>query len=176
MNYMLLPLKRYAQFSGRSRRKEYWMFWLFQVLVYAILITLMMATGSAAFLTGDPSAAGAGFAGLGVLGLLYALFSLAMLIPQLAVTVRRLHDTNRTGWWILAPILPYLLVLAGAFTAAGSGTEAGVGTGGILGLVGILAVVVAGIALFVFMLLEGTRGPNNYGPDPKGADYGEVFG
>ena len=98
-----------------------------------------------------------------------------MFIPNLAVTVRRLHDTNRTGWWILAPLAPYVLMFAGGAMAglarptigrarrhAGHGRRCS-------------RVLVLGLVLLVFYFLEGTTGPNKYGPDPKGEDTGQVF-
>jgi uncharacterized membrane protein YhaH (DUF805 family) len=90
-----------------------------------------------------------------------------MFIPALAVAVRRLHDTNRSGWWLLAPLAGYVVMFIGA----------GVGgsVGGILAMVGMIAVLGLGLTLIVFMFLEGTRGPNNYGPDPKGEALDQVF-
>ncbi|HEX6377225.1 MAG TPA: DUF805 domain-containing protein [Allosphingosinicella sp.] len=174
MNWMFLPLKRYAEFSGRSRRMEYWMFQLFMFLVYIALMLLMMILGGGALMSGgDPGAiAAAGGAAMIVLAL-YGLFALAMFIPSLAVTVRRLHDTNRSGWWILAPLAGYVVMAVGGAMAAGSPDNPGLG--GILAMVGLVAVIGLGITLLVFMFLEGTRGPNKYGPDPKGEALDQVF-
>ena len=87
MNWYLNVLKdKYAVFSGRARRKEYWMFLLFNVLI-AIGLGIIEAV-------------------IGTGGLLGAVYSLAVLIPSIAVTVRRLHDTSRTGWWILIVLVP----------------------------------------------------------------------
>jgi uncharacterized membrane protein YhaH (DUF805 family) len=140
MNWMLMPLKRYAEFSGRSRRMEYWMFQLFMFLVYMAMMVLMMIVGGGAMMTGgDPSAAmAAGGAVLIIFGL-YALFALAMFIPSLAVSVRRLHDTNRSGWWILAPLSGYVIMLIGTVMAAGSPDNPGIG--GILAMIGLIAPV-----------------------------------
>ena len=88
MDWYLAVLKKYAVFSGRARRKEYWMFLLFNLL---IAVTLGVIEG----VLGSP----------GVLGLLY---TLAVLIPGLAVTIRRLHDTDRTGWWLLIGLVPLI--------------------------------------------------------------------
>jgi uncharacterized membrane protein YhaH (DUF805 family) len=173
MHWMLLPLKRYAEFSGRSRRKEYWMFVLFQILVSILLTVLIIALGGAAILgSSDPTALAAAGGGVALVGGLYFLFSIAMFIPSLAVGVRRLHDTNRTGWWMLAPLLPYLVLIFGAFgasDASGGGAIAG------LAIVAGLAVLVLGITLLVFLLLDGTRGPNRYGADPKGGASADIF-
>jgi uncharacterized membrane protein YhaH (DUF805 family) len=175
MNFMLLPLKRYAEFSGRSRRMEYWMFQLFMFLVYMAIMVLMMVVGGGALMmsSGDPSAAfAAGGAVMLIFGI-YCLFALAMFIPSLAVSVRRLHDTNRSGWWILAPISGYVIMVIGGLMAAATPDNPGVG--GVLAMVGVVAVLGLGLTLLVFMFLEGTRGPNNYGPDPKGEALDQVF-
>ena len=92
MNWYLQALKKYADFSGRARRKEYWFFILFYLI---ILIVLMIVDGFVGTQLG-----GAGF------GILTCIYALAMLIPALAVTVRRLHDTGRSGWWILIQFVP----------------------------------------------------------------------
>ncbi|TPV22423.1 DUF805 domain-containing protein [Pantoea anthophila] len=78
-------LKKYAVFTGRARRKEYWMFTLFNILI--------------AFLLGIVETV------IGVGDILSNLYSLAVLIPGIAVGVRRLHDTDRSGWWLLLPIV-----------------------------------------------------------------------
>jgi uncharacterized membrane protein YhaH (DUF805 family) len=84
------------------------------------------------------------------------------LVPQIAVGIRRLHDTNRSGWWILLPILPYGIGFALAGPAILSGSMAGLGMAGLFFLIGMVCAVV----LFVFMVLPGTKGDNGYGPDP----------
>jgi uncharacterized membrane protein YhaH (DUF805 family) len=171
---MLMPLKRYAEFSGRSRRMEYWMFQLFMFLVYIAMMVLMMIVGGGAMMSGgDPSAMmAAGGAAMIIFGL-YGLFALAMFIPSLAVSVRRLHDTNRSGWWILAPLSGYVIMLIGTVMVAGNPDNPGIG--GVLAMIGMIAVIGLGLTLLVFMFLEGTRGPNNYGPDPKGEALDKVF-
>ena len=88
MNWYLEPLKKYAVFSGRARRKEYWMFILFNMVIVFVLGLIE------------------GFAGSpGVLG---GIYGLAVLIPTIAVFVRRLHDTNRSGWWWLISFIPLI--------------------------------------------------------------------
>ena len=93
MDWMLMPLRRYAEFSGRSQRKEYWMFFLFQIIVVVVLGIIEGALG----LTGMVA---------GAYGPLTALFWLAVLIPGIAVGIRRLHDTDRSGWWLLLAFVP----------------------------------------------------------------------
>lgn len=94
MNWFLLVLKKYAVFTGRSQRAEYWYFVLFLILISIGLAMIDGVTG-----TLDPET------GIGLLG---GLFSLATLIPSIAVGVRRLHDTGRSGWWLLIGFVPLI--------------------------------------------------------------------
>jgi len=91
MHWYLQALNKYAVFTGRSRRKEYWMFQLINLLIAAVLIAADLASGMRSF---------------GVNALL-ALYTLATVIPSLAVTIRRLHDINRSGWWLLISLVPF---------------------------------------------------------------------
>jgi len=104
MEWMILPYRRYAEFSGRSRRKEYWMFALFNVAV-AVAITAIFGqttyTQSGMFASAFTNVTGVG-------GILLALFRLASFIPGLAVGVRRLHDQDRSGWLLLLLLVPIL--------------------------------------------------------------------
>jgi uncharacterized membrane protein YhaH (DUF805 family) len=94
MSWFLIALKKYATFDGRARRKEYWFFVLFYIL-FAIAATFIdVLTGSF-----DP------MSGLGMLGTLLAL---GLFIPSIAVSVRRLHDTDRSGWWFLINFVPLI--------------------------------------------------------------------
>lgn len=88
VNYYTDVLKKYADFSGRARRQEYWMFFLFNAAAAIILIILDLV--------------------LGTYPLLYGLYALAVFLPNLGVTVRRLHDTGKSGWWILIGIIPVI--------------------------------------------------------------------
>ena len=151
MEWMLMPLKRYAEFSGRSRRKEYWMYVLLLVIVGFVLGAIEGAMGLAQT--------------VGPYGPLSAIFALGTLIPSIAVGVRRLHDTERTGWWMALPLVPYALAVIMLVT----------GNLAMAGMVMIAAGILA-IVLLVFMVLDGTKGPNKYGPDPKGGvDADKVF-
>ena len=98
----------------------------------------------------------------GMYGPLSALLWLATLLPSLAVGVRRLHDTDRSGWWLLLPIVPYCIAFALGGAAMTSGSMAEMGTAGIFLLIG----VVGAIVLLIFMILPGTPGDNRYGPNP----------
>jgi len=88
MNWYLEVLKKYAVFSGRARRTEFWMFVLVNFIITLVLAVIESLLGSG-----------------GVLG---GLYGLAVLIPGLAVSVRRLHDTNRSGWWYLINLIPLI--------------------------------------------------------------------
>ena len=86
MDWYLGVLKQYAVFDGRARRKEYWMFLLFNVVIAAALAIVGRV--------------------IGLVDVLRALYMLGVLIPGLAVSVRRLHDTGRSGWWLLVVFVP----------------------------------------------------------------------
>lgn len=90
MSWFIEALKKYAEFSGRSRRKEYWMFALFVGIIDVILAVIPIASKTPAL-----------FALLGI-------FYLAILVPSLAVGVRRMHDTGRSGWWLLIGAVPFI--------------------------------------------------------------------
>ena len=92
MNWYLAVLKKYAVFSGRASRKEYWIFVLINVII-SIILSLLDGVLGLKF-------------GQGGQGLLSLLYTLAVLIPSLAVSVRRLHDTARSGWWLLICLVP----------------------------------------------------------------------
>ncbi len=93
MNWYLAVLKKYAVFQGRARRQEYWYFFLFNIV---IAIALGMLDGILDT-PGTPES-----------GLLSTLYSLAILVPSIAVGVRRLHDSGRKGWWMLIGLLPLI--------------------------------------------------------------------
>jgi uncharacterized membrane protein YhaH (DUF805 family) len=88
MNWYLDVLKKYAVFNGRARRTEYWMFFLFNIIIAIVLAVIEGIIGSP-----------------GVLGLIYGL---AVLLPGIGVSIRRLHDTNRSGWWLLIGLVPVI--------------------------------------------------------------------
>ncbi len=92
MHWYFDGLKQYAVFSGRARRKEYWFYQLFNCLFAGALLVVDAMTGT--------------MRGKAGLGLLSGLFVLATLLPSLGMWIRRLHDTNRSGWWILIGFIP----------------------------------------------------------------------
>ncbi|MFO3795686.1 MAG: DUF805 domain-containing protein [Anaerolineales bacterium] len=102
MKWYIAALKKYAVFNGRARRKEYWMFVLFNIIFSIVAVVLDNLLGTASKDLGY--------------GVIYSLYSLAVLLPGLAVTVRRLHDVGKSGWWIFISLVPiiggiWLLVL-----------------------------------------------------------------
>lgn len=100
MSLMFQPLKKYADFSGRARRSEYWLFTLFIILVEIAYFILVSAIGGGT--SGNMNPIGMVLSGL------YFLFVLGILIPSLAVSFRRLHDTDRSAWWLLIALLPFV--------------------------------------------------------------------
>jgi uncharacterized membrane protein YhaH (DUF805 family) len=93
MEWYLMVWKRYAEFNGRSRRKEYWMYTLFNIIVYMVLYV----AGLLALLKGSLSI---------LFFSLVVVYALAQLVPSLAVAVRRLHDIDKSGWWIFISLVP----------------------------------------------------------------------
>lgn len=93
---------KFATFEGRARRSEYWFFTLFLVLASTVLSIIDATTG---------------------IGVLSLIFSLVTLIPAIAVAVRRLHDTNRSGWWYLLFLVPLVGAIVLIIWFCGQGTE-----------------------------------------------------
>ena len=120
--YLKVMRDNYANFNGRARRKEYWMFTLLYfllVLACAFALALLAATGPYS------------------LTLIVAIISitviLAHVVPSIALSVRRLHDVGQSGWFLLLAFIPYI----------------------------------GNLIIFVFSVIEGNKGTNKYGPDPK---------
>lgn len=88
MNYYIEVIKKYAVFTGRARRAEYWMFFLFNIII-SILLGVIEGV-------------------LEIPGALSGIYMLALLIPGIAVAIRRLHDTDRSGWWLLIGFVPLI--------------------------------------------------------------------
>ncbi|MEL6568478.1 MAG: DUF805 domain-containing protein [Pseudomonadota bacterium] len=131
-----LFFKNYTNFQGRSRRSEYWWVQLFLLLVLIVPYILMFSVGGLA--SGEPNAIG--MIMLAIIGI----FGLAIILPGIALAVRRFHDLGQTGWLVLA------------FAVAG-----------LIPIVGLIA----SIGQIVWFCFPGTNGPNKFGPDPR---MGEV--
>lgn len=141
------PYVKYFQLSGRARRAEFWLFWFIAVFIFSVISVI------------DDG-----------IGLLSGLFYLFIIIPSITVSVRRLHDTDRSGYWFLLALL-----LGGVLGGVlGVGVLPGVVVGEevlpeVLPVVLPLTVawIVVDLILLVFYCLDGTKGENRYGPDPK---------
>jgi len=138
MEWMLMPLRRFADFTGRSQRQEYWMFILFSAMLYiaaVVLLVIFVAMTAPDGKKGDPAESVGLIIGILLIGLLY----LGMFIPTLAVQVRRFHDQDLSGWFALIGFIPNL----------------------------------GWLVMIIFMCIDGTAGPNRFGPDPKGRGGGQ---
>ncbi|MDO5638574.1 MAG: DUF805 domain-containing protein [Neisseria sp.] len=120
MYYFIKCLKQYADFRGRARRREFWFYHLFYLLLMLALMAVHMMLGM------SPESA----------DMIPIILGFALILPTLAVTVRRLHDINFSGWWALLSVVPML-----------------------------------NLVLYVFACINGTRGSNRFGPDPKAGDH-----
>jgi len=124
MEWATLPLKKYAQMSGRSRRKEFWSFWLLTLAAYVVAGMLDGILGMGTMIGG-------------IYGPIMLLVALALIIPSFTVAARRLHDTGKSAWWLLLAFVP----------------------------------IIGALALIYFYVIEGDRGPNAYGADPKEGEH-----
>jgi uncharacterized membrane protein YhaH (DUF805 family) len=162
IDWAVLPMKKYAQFSGRAPRAEYWWFYL-GTIVASIPVAILDKV-------------------LGDTGALSGIFNLAILLPWLGVTVRRLHDTDRTGWWLLLLFIPFLAagVMVGFLAAQarlnGTASDPFSSMGAVM-IASIAGLIFLVILVIVFLALPGTVGPNRYGADPydNGSNLEEVF-
>lgn len=187
------PLVKYVEFNGRSRRSEFWLWVLFRFLVdSAIGVIAIFMIGSSLHLAKDnPEQFMAQY--MTVMPL-FQLVGLALFLPTLAVGVRRLHDTNRSGWWIIMPmvvtfvgfIVFFIVVGTSIFQMAGANgagksmseaqsLQAVMGFFGSLFLCVLLPALISYIVMLVFYVTDGTPGPNRFGQDPKGRGNAAVF-
>ena len=152
-------VEKYADFTGRAPRAEYW--WYVLALIVAFIVV-----GIVESILGIHHMIAYSY------GPLSALLWLATIVPSLAVGARRLHDTHRSGWWLLMPLIPYCLaivlggaaMMAGAAAGGGAGMMAGAGIAGIFALIGMICALV----LLFFMVQPSMPGDNRYGPNPYG--------
>ena len=133
MEWMLLPYQRYAEFEGRSRRMEYWSYTLFTIIVSLVLLL-------PAFIFGDLENDSDMSATAVISFVVFGIWFLVNIIPGIAVSVRRWHDLDQSGWM-------FLLF-------------------GVLGAIPVLGTL-AGLINLIWFFMQGTVGDNKYGPDPK---------
>ena len=126
--YLKVMRDNYANFNGRARRKEYWMYTLVFTVLLIALMTIMFSVLSFSDETGIETGPSVYLTVILVIVFLFAHF-----IPTIALTVRRLHDTGKSGWWYLIVFVPYL----------------------------------GNFVIFIFTLIDGDRGDNKYGSNPK---------
>lgn len=107
MNWYFEVLKKYFRFRGRASREEYWYFTLFHIMITAILTLVDL------FLLGSAERG---------IGLLSTAYTILVFLPGITVSVRRLHDTNRSGWWLLISVVPLLGALLLLYWYIGEGT------------------------------------------------------
>ena len=166
---------KYADFTGRARRSEYWWFCLFTLLVMLLplIVLVVSAVGAGVSVDDYSSFSGGWFIALVFSFIILMIIALVFLVPSLAVTTRRLHDTGRSGWWIVAS---YAFSVFSSFIEAfvfdsntidaSSLAEASVGAIAVWGVVYLINLGLS-IAILVFTLLDSHKGENKYGPSPK---------
>ena len=173
MKWFIKCLNQYFDFKGRARRKEYWMFYLWTLIieVLIIIVSLILGGGFPGIGTSEgvppelmPRSIGMGMFFTGLL----TLYGLALFIPQLSVTVRRLHDTGKPGWLLL---VYYLLVFGGigyiAYLTAKMTVTATADDFPFLAYAVLIAMALMALYLFIMMLKKGDSGSNRYGHNPK---------
>lgn len=147
----------YANFSGRARRREYWLFYLFTIIINLAIQVISLFASKISYASGlsIPSIA------VSVISLLWSIY---IFTPSIALVVRRLHDINRSGWWY------FLFIALAIFVIAGSVSHVYFGMSDKylpVIVIAFILLVLSAIAMFVALILPGTKGENEYGSDPK---------
>ncbi len=177
------PLVKYVDFQGRSRRSEFWLWVLFRIIVGAALggISMSVLMSGINFQNPDPSQFMARY--FSVMPIMQ-LVNLGLLLPTIAVAVRRLHDINRTGWWVIMPVVVAFAGMILFFIFFGTQIFTLIGNNGnmtdqqsmqfVFSMLGslflclFLPILIAEIVMLVFYVTDGTPTTNRFGPDPKG--------
>jgi uncharacterized membrane protein YhaH (DUF805 family) len=136
-NFKNVLTHHYFDFQGRARRSEFWWYILVVIVIQIILSIIQRFVGTQ---------------------ILTALLSLALLLPNLGISVRRLHDLEKSGWWILLPLAPMVLAILCMFMFQWT-----------LSMIFGLVTLACSILLIYWYAMPGTAGTNKYGPDPKAA-------
>jgi len=134
-------LKKYVVINGRARRREFWIFFFCNLVIGMVV---------------------------GWIPVVNSIIGLALFIPNITVSVRRLHDTNRTGKWLflgLVPVVPSIFLVVSIFSYSFAFFHSGVVV--LLWVLAILVTLAVSIILLVWAAQEGTHGSNRYGPDPR---------
>ena len=137
MQHFINAFKLYGVFSGRSTREEYWTFTLIYLMAYLTLSIIAYFINSEMF------------------SFLLGILSLAVIIPSISITTRRLHDVGRSGWWQLSPLIGYLFAFIGVAQESTLLASAG----------GALALLL--FVLLLYFLLQPSDDDNPYGPKPQ---------
>lgn len=107
MDWYIGCLRKYADFSGRARRKEYWMFALVNFIIFCVAVFLILIAGGAEYNAQGWMAGQTGASPLAAfLYIVLSLYWVAIIVPALAVSVRRLHDIGKSGWWWFIQFVP----------------------------------------------------------------------
>ena len=149
MNWYLKVIRNYTGFSGRARRKEYWMFALFNIIFSTILTIIDKSLKLNISYT--------------QYGILNTLYSLAIFLPSLAVMVRRLHDIGKSGWYIFIFIIPIFVAAVIVLMLKSEGNTTWI-------LLPALVIVATAIWIIVLFATDGEKGDNKWGPNPKSGE------
>ncbi len=149
MQWILQPFRRWSDIAGRSRRIEFWLFWLVALILQMIASYLDAANGQASVVSG--------------MGPVTLAITLLFLLPASAVGIRRLHDTGRNGWWMLLFAAPYV----GWLVSVENGSD---------GLIAAVALLLGCVVLLVLLVQPGQIAENRYGLNPKAGIAAPVSG
>lgn len=150
--FKVVVFQKYATFSGRARRSEFWYYILASTIISIALafVDLLLGTNKT----------------LGETGLVGGIYSLITFIPGITVSARRLHDIGKSGWFVLLFYIPFITMFVIFYLILSTGQD-------LRGLLGFNALVAIGLGIYFIILFakEGMQGTNIYGPDPKNPEY-----
>ena len=164
MQYYIYAIKNYANFKGRARRKEYWMFTLFNILFGIAAMILDRILGDTFKIPTTGVATNYGF--------VYLVYALFVFIPGLAVLVRRLHDIGKSGKLLIWVFLSFIVL---AVVSGFLGRSSGENLAPLLLILLMFAVLGITIWLLVLACTDSVPGPNKWGPNPKGVGNIDEF-
>ena len=183
MKWYIQAIKNYVNFNGRARRKEYWMYILFSFVFAIVAMILDIALGIDFKISIYDENLHWNYnykpkVSLGY-GPIYVIVSLFHFLPSMSAAIRRLHDSDRTGWWLFSPLLIMLFAVFIGLAFVGSGfainSDSMAGIGIILMLLLYLAALGITITSFVFLCFDGTKGDNRFGPSNKYDSEGNLL-